>query len=84
MRRLTPRQFKELRRLIGDAHRRALYGTGDSLHCGDNGSLIWTPPGPDKYVLTEDAHSDKRTILRLPNIGASGAASLFSESGETA
>ena len=71
MRRLTQRQFDALRGLLLDEK---LYGT---VHDGDGGSLIWTPPGKDKIVLTEDRISARHTLTRLPAMAATGMGLLF-------
>ena len=70
LRRLSPRQFTWLRDLIE-------VEAGGTIGRGDMGSLVWTPPGPDKYVLTEDPRGEKHTLTRLGNISTSGAGNLF-------
>jgi hypothetical protein len=44
---------------------------------GAPGSLVWMPPGPHKYVLSEDLGGDRHTLTRLSNIAASQEPSLF-------
>jgi hypothetical protein len=76
MRRLTARQFIWLRDLIMSevGSRRAEAGI---VHKGDGGSLVWTPAGPNKYVLSEDQAGAKHSLMRLANLGTQGAGSLF-------
>lgn len=72
VRRLTPRQLAELRRLID------IDPECGAVKRGAPGSLIWMPSGRHKYVITEDTTGgDKHTLTRLSNIGASGCGSLF-------
>ena len=71
MRRLTTRQFDALRALLLEEE---LYGT---VHHGTDGSLVWTPPSGEKYVLTEDRVSWKHTLTRMSGAAQTGAGLLF-------
>jgi hypothetical protein len=71
MRRITGRQLNLLRTLIGeDKESRA-------AESGGPGVTIWTPPGRDKYVITEDLRGKHHSLTRLANIGNSGTGMLF-------
>ncbi len=71
IRRITPRQLAYLRLLI-DADPQAAAVTR-----GAPGSLVWTPAGHDKYILTEDLRGTKHTLTRLSNAAVEGNGSLF-------
>lgn len=71
MRRITRRQLDYLVGLIGKDQ------DGDAVRHGTDGGLVWMPPGPEKYVITEDARGDRHTLTRLANIIPSGMGSLF-------
>lgn len=72
VRRITPDQLKFLRDLIAADPER------DQVHNGQGGSLVWSPAGHRKYVLTEDPNGGKRhTLTRLSCIEASTMGSLF-------
>jgi len=72
MRGITPQQLKYLRDLIArdpESHK---------ARAGDRGSLVWTPSGPHKYIVTEDpTGSEKHTLTRLSNIAAGESGRLF-------
>jgi hypothetical protein len=70
IRRLTIGQFVALRALMLKEDK------GDVRH-GDGSSLVWTPKGGAKYVLTEDGVRAKYTLTRLSAIEQSGSGMLF-------
>jgi hypothetical protein len=71
MRRITRPQLNLLCRLIGeDKDAGAVqHGLGDSL--------VWTPSGRNKYIITEDSRGNRHTLTRLANLSATGMDSLF-------
>lgn len=71
MRRLTAPQLELLVELIGQDKEAA------AVQRGMNGSLVWTPAGRDKYVVTRDPSEKKHTLTRLANLDASGCGRLF-------
>jgi len=71
MRRITPAQLKYLRDLI-DAE-----GPSEAIKRGAPGSLVWTPEGRDKFVVTEDLSGNRHTLTRLANLVASESGQLF-------
>jgi hypothetical protein len=70
-RRITRDQLVYLRDLI-DADPQA-----GAVKRGAPGSLVWTPAGSHKFVLSEDLAGDKHTLTRLSNITAGGTGMLF-------
>lgn len=48
-----------------------------AVRAGLGRSFTWMPSGRDKYVITEGPAGRRNTILRLANIRAVGAGSLF-------
>jgi len=73
MRNLSAEQFAYLRDLI-ELEASAAPAT---LRKGESGSLVWMPPGADKYILTEYAPTGRHSLTRLPNYGLQGAGMLF-------
>ena len=71
IRRITKDQLDYLQDLIRKDPESA------KMHNGQGGSLVWTPAGKHKYVLTEDLVGNKHTLTRLSNIEAMGQTSLF-------
>ena len=69
--RITAEQLKYLRDLI----RADLEGV--KTHAGALGSVVWSPSGKHKYVLTEDPAGRKHTLARLSSIEASESGRLF-------
>jgi len=71
VRRITPEQLGYLHDLIlKDAQR-------DKARSGMGRSLVWSPAGAHKYILTEDLVGRKHTLTRLSRIDASEMGSLF-------
>ena len=70
-RQLTGRQFDAVRSLILDED---LYGT---VRNAEDGSLVWTPAGGDKYILREDLKKWKHTLERLNPLTTTGSGMLF-------
>ena len=72
MRRITPRQLKYLRDLIGADPE------GGAVKDGGRGSLVWMPAGRTKYVLTEDPiGGEKHTLTKMGNLRPSAEGRLF-------
>ena len=63
---ITRQQLKYLRDLIDADKERSAFKRGV-------GADVWTPSGPEKFVLAEDVRPGRHTLTRLP--GAMG--SLF-------
>ncbi|MFC5861079.1 hypothetical protein ACFPT7_02105 [Acidicapsa dinghuensis] len=63
---LTERQFAALRGLILSEEPK-----GTVLR-GDGGSMVWMPPGPLKYVLTEYRASGRRSLTRMKTAHTGG------------
>jgi hypothetical protein len=62
---ITPDQLKYLRDLIQRDPE------GHKVRAGAPGSLVWTPSGPHRYIVTEDpTGGEKHTLTRLSNISA--------------
>jgi len=70
LRRITREQLNYLRDLIDKA------GPSEAIKRGAPGSLIWTPAGRHKYVVTEDLTGNRHTLTRLANV-ASESGTLF-------
>jgi hypothetical protein len=70
-RRITRDQLNYLRDLIGQDPE------SGKVRNGAPGSLVWTPSGRHKYVVTEDLAGAKHTLTKLSNIEASGMGNLF-------
>jgi hypothetical protein len=71
LRHVTREQLIYLRNLIERDPERG------AMREGSPGSLVWSPDGPHKFVLTEDLVGDKHTLTRLRNIASSETGSLF-------
>jgi hypothetical protein len=71
MRRITPAQLAYVRSLILGEEIPA------EVRSGTDGSLVWTPPGRDKFIVTEDRIRQKHTITKLSNLVESKSGSLF-------
>ncbi|MBS1803497.1 MAG: hypothetical protein JST28_09020 [Acidobacteria bacterium] len=71
MRFITERQFNWLVDLIGADEE------GSAVTNGLNGGLVWMPSGRWKYVLSYEPSIEKRSIMKLANIKASPAGTLF-------
>lgn len=69
VRRITERQLAKLRELIYEDPE------AGAVRNGVGRSIVWTPAGRYKYVLTDDVHW--RTLSRLPIFEASETGSLF-------
>jgi hypothetical protein len=71
LRRITTGQLDLLLELIGeDQH-------AGAVQRGLGRSVVWTPPGTQKYVVTEDARGDKHTLMRLRAVDAAAIGMLF-------
>ena len=68
---ITLAQLDLLRELIAQDEE------GGAVARGVNRSFVWKPSGRYKYVVTEGPDGRRNTIVRLANIGASSAGSLF-------
>jgi hypothetical protein len=71
MRRLTAPQFELLIKLIGED------ANAGAVQRGLGRSLVWKPPGAEKYVITEDPRGQKHTVTIMPGAAASGSGLLF-------
>ncbi len=72
VRRISADQLRYLRDLILKDPEAA------KVHNGQGGSLVWTPAGKHRYVLTEDPGGGKRhTLMRFARMEAEGQGSLF-------
>ena len=72
MRIITRRQLDTLHALIREDPER------DKVRPGSPGSLIWSPAGRTKYVITEDpTGGEKHTLVKLMNLRLSGEGRLF-------
>jgi hypothetical protein len=71
MRFITIPQIDLLRELCGK------WDEGRAVRAGSGRSFTWMPAGEFKYVVTEGREGKRNTILRLANVGTSGAGSLF-------
>lgn len=71
MRRLTIAQFNALRGML------LKEASSQTLRHGEGGSLVWTPAGGDKYVLTEDRVRLKHTLTRLGKMDECRSGNLF-------
>jgi hypothetical protein len=72
IRHLTPDQLDFLLKLIGKDEE------GGAVQWGTGRSLVWTPSGRHKYIVTEDPGGRKHTLTRLANSVASESGRLFS------
>lgn len=70
-RRLTERQFVALRDLMLKEEPKG------TVHTGLGGSLVWMPPGPLKYVLTEDRERWKHQLTRMTSAAPAESGRLF-------
>lgn len=71
VRRISREQLHYLRDLID------IDGPASAIKRGAPGSLIWTPAGRDKYVVTEDLVGNRHTVTRLANLVSSESGRLF-------
>lgn len=71
---LTERQFVALRGLMLSDKARA---GGTAYIAGLEGSLVWMPPGPLKFVLTEDRVRSKYLLTRMRTAAPAESGRLF-------
>jgi hypothetical protein len=71
VRRITRDQVKYLRDLI------ELAGPAGRIQKGAPGSLIWSPEGLYRYVVTEDLRGGRHTLARLSNAPSAECGLLF-------
>lgn len=71
MRRITRPQLDFLLSLIGKDEE------GGAVQRGTGGSLVWTPCGRNKYIITEDLRGNRHTLTRLVTLAPVGAGLLF-------